>query len=166
MSRASPQPDPANRAVSRSLRIGIVASRFNGEIVDRLLDGCLDALDRAGQQASHRRLIRVPGAWELPWAVQALAGSGNYDAIVALGAVIRGETDHYAHIARECIRGLMDVNLRSATPVALGVLTTDTLAAARARVGGQGGHKGIDAAEAAIAMAAIRYRLHEDGDVT
>ncbi|EQD55952.1 6,7-dimethyl-8-ribityllumazine synthase, partial [mine drainage metagenome] len=97
--------------------------------------------------------------------VEALAGSGTYDAIVALGAVIRGDTDHYVHIARECIRGLMDVNLRSATPVALGVLTTDTLEAARERVGGAAWHKGVEAAVAAIEMATLRHRLHEDGAV-
>ncbi|MHB1543568.1 MAG: 6,7-dimethyl-8-ribityllumazine synthase [Gammaproteobacteria bacterium] len=166
MSRSTLSPAPIHRAVCGTLRIGIVASRFHAEIVDRLVSGCLDALDQAGQDASCRTLIRVPGAWELPWMVQALAGSGTYDAIVALGAVIRGETDHYAHIARECIRGLMDVNLRGATPIALGVLTTDTVESARERVGGRAGHKGVEAAAAAIEMATLRRRLHEEGDVS
>lgn len=166
MSRHSAPPLPVDRARVARLQIGVVASRFNVEVVDRLVDGCLLALDQAGQESRCRTLIRVPGAWELPWAVQALAGSGTYDAIVALGAVIRGETDHYAHLARSCVQGLMDVNLRSATPVALGVLTTDTLEAARERAGGRRGNKGEEAAHAALEMAALRQRLHEDGDVS
>jgi 6,7-dimethyl-8-ribityllumazine synthase len=166
MSRDQPSPVPVDRALCGKLRIGIVASRFHAEIVDRLLAGCLDALDRAGLEASGRILIRVPGAWELPWAVQALAGSGNYDAVIALGAVIRGETDHHAHLARECLRGLMDVSLRSATPITLGVLTTDTVEAARERAGGRAGHQGVEAALAAVELAAMRHRLHEDGAVS
>ena len=137
----------------------MVASRFNGEIVERLLGGALAALERHGLPAASLELVRVPGAWEIPQALDALARSGGFDALVALGAVIRGETAHFEYVAAECSRGVSEVALRRGVPVAFGVLTCDTLEQALARSGGAVGNQGEDAALAALEMAAVFERI-------
>lgn len=136
-------------------RVGLVASRFNGEVVERLLAGALAALERHGVPASAITVVRVPGAWEIPQALDALARSGGFDALVALGAVIRGETAHFEYVAGECSRGTTDVALRRGVPIAFGVLTCENLAQALARSGGEVGDAGGDAALAALEMAAV-----------
>ncbi len=133
------------------LRIAVVAARFNGLVVDQLVAGALAALASAGARAENISLLRVPGAFEIPAAARAAAE--RYDAVVALGAVIRGETPHFDYVAGECARGLMRVMLDTGVPVAFGVLTCDTVEQALARAGGAAGNKGADAALAAIEMA-------------
>ena len=137
----------------------MVASRFNGEVVERLLGGALAAFERHGLPASGVELVRVPGAWEIPQALDALARTGGFDALVALGAVIRGETAHFEYVAGECSRGASEVALRRGVPVAFGVLTCDTLEQALARSGGAAGNQGEDAALAALEMAAVFERI-------
>jgi 6,7-dimethyl-8-ribityllumazine synthase len=148
------------------VRIGIVASRFNEGIVESLLGGCLGTLEVAGLKEERRILIRVPGAWELPWAAQALVRRYRPDAVIALGAVIRGETDHYRHLARAVTDGLMTVGLDENVPVILGLLTTDTWEQALERSGGKAGHKGIESAEAALVMMALREQVRSDSSRT
>lgn len=144
---------------ARGLRIAIVAARFNGHVVDRLLEGALQALKAAGSNPEGIDLIRVPGAFEIPLAVKQAAASHRYDAVIALGAVIRGETPHFGYVAGECARGLMQVMLDSAVPVAFGVLTCDTVEQALDRAGGAAGNKGADAARVALEMASLRRRF-------
>jgi 6,7-dimethyl-8-ribityllumazine synthase len=152
------RPDAA--AVSgRGLRVALVAARFNGEIVDRLLEGALAELDRTGVAAKAREIVRVAGAWELPVALEALARRGGYDALVALGAVVRGDTPHFDYVAGECSRGCADVALRHVLPVGFGVLTCDTMEQARARAGGSAGNKGAEAVAAALDLAREVARL-------
>ena len=135
------------------LRVGVVAARFNREIVDALLAGAVAALDRAGVAADDRDIVRVAGAWEIPVALERLARRGRYDALVALAAVVRGATPHFDFIAGECSRGCMDVALRHAVPVGFGVLTCADFEQARARAGGDAGNKGEEAVDAALALA-------------
>ena len=137
---------------SAGCRVVIVASRFNRDIVDRLLSGALDALEETGTGRDEVRVVRVPGAFELPLAARRLADSGEYDAVVGLGCVIRGETPHFEHISRAAADGLERVSLDSGVPVGFGVLTTDTVDQALARSGGGVGNRGYDAAIAAIEM--------------
>lgn len=145
---------PSATALSAAgLRVAIVAARFNSEIVDALLSGALAALDRAAVAATDRTVVRVAGAWELPVALEMLARQGAFDALVALGAVIRGETPHFDYVAGESSRGAMDVALRHAVPVGFGILTCDDLEQARARAGGAAGNKGADAVDAALELA-------------
>ncbi len=134
------------------LRFAIAVSRFNPAITERLLEGAIASLQEAGCAEEDVSVTRVPGAWELPLAAQRLAGL-PVDAVICLGAVIRGDTPHFDYVAGECARGLMDVQLASGVPIVFGVLTTDTLEQAEARVGGAHGHKGADAALTAIEMA-------------
>jgi len=133
------------------LRFAIVVARFNSAITGRLLDGAREALKKAG--AASQEVFHVPGAFELPFAAKRLAGGGDYDAIIALGCVIRGETPHFDYVAGECARGLQQVALETGVPVAFGVLTTDTLEQAEARAGGAAGNKGFAAAMTAVEMA-------------
>jgi 6,7-dimethyl-8-ribityllumazine synthase len=147
MSQERPQPAAVRGA---GLRVGLVAARFNGEIVEKLLEGALEALDRAGVAADDRVVVRVPGAWEIPVALETLAAAGGLDALVALGAVVRGDTPHFDYVAGECSRGAMDVALRHRLPVGFGVLTCDDRAQAMARAGGAAGNKGAEAAWAAL----------------
>ncbi|MCM2268896.1 MAG: 6,7-dimethyl-8-ribityllumazine synthase [Thermoanaerobaculia bacterium] len=145
---------PSATALSAAgLRVGVVAARFNSEIVDRLLAGALEALDEAGVAGADRTVIRVAGAWEIPIALEALARQSGFDALVALGAVIRGETPHFDYVAGESSRGAMDVALRHAVPVGFGILTCDDVEQARARAGGDAGNKGADAVRAALDVA-------------
>jgi len=131
------------------LKFAVIVARFNSAITEKLLEGAQEALTKAG--ASGVTLFYVPGAFELPLAARRLAK--EYDAIIALGAVIRGETPHFEYVAGAAANGLQQVALETGTPVSFGVLTTNTLAEAEARAGGEHGNKGYDAAMTAIEMA-------------
>ena len=141
------------------LRIGIVVSRFNREIGEALLSACRAALEKHGVAASATRVATVPGALEVPLALQKMANTGRFDALIALGAVIRGETYHFEIVANESASGITTVALDAGIPVANGILTTDDEAQARARVV----QKGADCAAAAIEMARLMKRLDENG---
>lgn len=140
---------------AKGLRVALVVSRFNDTVSTRLLDGALDCLRRHGAKDADLTVVRVPGSWELPQVARRLAGTGAHDAIVALGALIRGETPHFDVIAHATARGLADAASATAVPVILGVLTTDSLEQALDRSGGKGGNKGWDAALSAIEMARL-----------
>ena len=133
-------------------RFCLVVSRFNSFVVERLLDGAIDALKRHGSEDSDLTLVRVPGAFEMPVVVQRLAAKGGYDAIVALGAVIRGGTPHFEYVAGECVKGIAHVSLKYGIPVAFGVLTVDSIEQAIERAGTKAGNKGAEAAMSAIEM--------------
>ncbi|HEX6535435.1 MAG TPA: 6,7-dimethyl-8-ribityllumazine synthase [Gemmatimonadaceae bacterium] len=141
-------------------RIAVVASRFNETITQRLVDGALDALTRHGAAFDDIDVVWVPGAWELPAAARFLLASERYHALVALGAVIRGETPHFDYVAGEASRGLADASAEFDVPVGFGLLTCDTMEQAEARAGGEHGNKGWDAALAALEMADLFDRLH------
>jgi 6,7-dimethyl-8-ribityllumazine synthase len=145
-----------NAGVSGSdMRIAIVAGRFNRFVVDQLVSGALDALDRQGIENSRQAMVWAPGAFELPLLADRIASSGKYDAIIALGAVIRGGTPHFDFVAGECASGLTRVSLDHGLPVVFGVLTTDTVEQALERAGTGEGNKGFDAAMTAIEMVEI-----------
>jgi 6,7-dimethyl-8-ribityllumazine synthase len=141
------------------LRIALVASRFNEAVVERLVAGAVDALARHGADPAGLELVRVPGAYDLPPVVRRIAASGRYDAVVALGAVIRGETPHFDYVAGECAAGLARIADETGVPVAFGVLTTDTEEQAFERAGGAEGNRGADAARAAIELAHLMRKL-------
>ncbi|HET9250499.1 MAG TPA: 6,7-dimethyl-8-ribityllumazine synthase [Candidatus Eisenbacteria bacterium] len=134
------------------LSIGIVLSRFNLEIGERLLNGARRALGEAGVSPGRIDEVRVPGAFELPWTARAMARSARYDAIVCLGAVVRGGTPHFDFVAGEAARGIARVSEETGVPVLFGVLTTDTMEQAMERSGGPMGNRGADAALAAVEM--------------
>ncbi|HTR79222.1 MAG TPA: 6,7-dimethyl-8-ribityllumazine synthase [Gemmatimonadaceae bacterium] len=140
-------------------RVAVAASRFNETITERLVDGALDALVRHGMAADDVDVVWVPGAWELPSAVRRLLASDRYCAIVALGAVIRGETPHFDYVAGEAARGLAAASAEFDVPVGFGLLTCDTVEQAEERAGGVHGNKGWDAALAALEMADLFDRL-------
>jgi 6,7-dimethyl-8-ribityllumazine synthase len=140
-------------------RIAMVAARFNAVVADKLVSGALETLRAEGVRDANLTLVRVPGAFEIPLAVKKLAASGAYDAIIALGAVIRGETPHFNFVAGECARGIAQVSLDTGIPVVFGVLTCDTLEQALARAGGRAGNKGADAARAALQMCSVLRKL-------
>ena len=140
-------------------RVGIVVSRFNESITRRLVDGALDALVRHGVRFEDIDVLWVPGAWELPLAVRGAMATEHYDAIVALGAVIRGETPHFDYVAGEASRGLADASIEGEIPVGFGLLTCDTLEQAEGRAGGAHGNKGWDAALAALEMVELMQQL-------
>jgi 6,7-dimethyl-8-ribityllumazine synthase len=140
-------------------RIAVVASRFNESITRALVDGAMDALVRHGTRFDDIDLLWVPGAWELPLAVRGALASERYDAIVALGAVIRGETPHFDYVAGEASRGLSDASTQADIPVGFGLLTCDSMEQAEARAGGAHGNKGWDAALAALEMADLMQQL-------
>ena len=133
-------------------RYAILVGRFNSFVVEALLDGALDTLKRHGVEDGQVTIIRAPGAWELPLVAQKAAKSGKYDAIIALGAVIRGGTPHFDFVAGECAKGLGVVSLESGLPVIFGVLTTDSIEQSIERSGTKAGNKGADAALTAIEM--------------
>ena len=143
----------------RGRRFAVVASRFNETVTQKLVDGALDALVRHGAAADDVDIVWVPGAWELPSAVRRLLASERYDALVALGAVIRGDTPHFDFVAGEASRGLANASTDFETPIGFGLLTCDTMAQAEARAGGEHGNKGWDAAVAALEMADLFARL-------
>ena len=140
-------------------RFAIVASRFNGFIVESLIAGALDTLHRHGVVEANIDLIRVPGAFEMPLAAQQLAASNRYDGIIALGAVIRGSTPHFEYVAGECTKGLAMVSLQHSIPVGFGVLTTDTIEQAVERAGTKAGNKGADATLSVLEMVSLLRRL-------
>jgi 6,7-dimethyl-8-ribityllumazine synthase len=135
------------------LRFAIVASRFNALIVEPLVAGALDAIVRTGGRDADVTLYRCPGAWELPQVVRAVVARGGVDAVIALGAVIRGATPHFDYVAAEAAKGVAQAAMGSTIPVTFGVLTTDTIEQAIERAGTKAGNKGFDAAMAAIEMA-------------
>ena len=141
------------------LKFAIVVARFNSFITDRLLSGALDALKRSGAPKASIDIVKVPGSWELPLTAKTLAATNRYAAIIALGAVIRGDTPHFDHVANQAATGLAAVALESRVPVAFGVLTTNTVEQAIDRAGGKSGNKGYDAAITAIEMADLLRRL-------
>jgi 6,7-dimethyl-8-ribityllumazine synthase len=145
--------------VVRDLRFAVVTTRFNEFVVDSLLKGALDALRRHGATDKQIEIVRVPGAFDLPVAARKLATSRRYEALIALGAVIRGQTPHFDYVAGECASGLARIALESGVPIAFGVLTTDTMEQAVDRAGGKAGNKGADAALAALEMANLLRRL-------
>lgn len=143
------------------LKFAVLCARFNDFITERLLAGALDALKRSGANTDDVEIVKVPGSWELPLAAKTLAGRKRHDAIVALGAVIRGETPHFDHVAAQAARGLAAVELETGIPIAFGVLTTNTIEQAIDRAGGKSGNKGFDAALTAIEMADLMRRLRK-----
>jgi len=145
--------------LAEGLRFAIVVSRFNDFICTRLVDGAMDALRRHGASEEKVVLVKVPGAFEIPLVAKKLALSGQYDAVVCLGAVIRGATPHFDYVAAEVSKGIANVALDSDTPVTFGVLTTDTLEQAIERAGSKSGNKGVEAAIAAIEMANLYKKL-------
>ena len=147
--------------VARGLRVALLASRFNHFIVDRLVEGATDCVKRHG--GDDVTLVRAPGAWELPLICQTLARSGRFDAIVALGAVIRGSTPHFDYVAGEVTKGLAQVSMATGVPVTFGVLTVDTIEQAIERAGTKAGNKGWEAASSAIEMANLQRVLKADG---
>ena len=141
------------------VRVGILASRFNEVIVSKLIDGAADALARHGVDLDTVDLAWVPGAFEIPAAAKKMAESGRYDALICLGAVIRGETDHYEHVATEVTKGIAQVSLSSGIPVLYGVLTTDTVEQALNRAGLKSGNKGFECAMDALEMVNLFKQL-------
>ncbi len=146
-------------------RIGIVVSRFNEIVTDQLLSGALEGLAEAGVPGDHLEVARVPGAWEIPGALRRFGYSGRFDALIALGAVIRGGTPHFDYVCRGVADGVADVGAETELPVIFGVLTTDTLEQALERAGGRGGtgssNKGSEAATAALEMIDLYRQMDE-----
>jgi 6,7-dimethyl-8-ribityllumazine synthase len=140
-------------------RFAIAAAKFNAEVVDRLLDGAIDGLTKHGVSRNDIDVVRVPGAFELPLVCSRLAETGRYAAVIALGAVIRGETDHYDYVCQAATYGLTQAALTTGVPILFGVLTCQTDELALARAGGSAGNKGYDVAEAAIEMARLLVKL-------
>ncbi len=144
---------------ARGTRFGIAVARFNSFISERLLEGALDTLTRHGADAANIEVVRVPGAFEMPLALKAMAESKKYDALIALGCVIRGETPHFEYVAGECSRGVAQVSLQYHLPVGFGVLTVDTIEQAIERAGAKAGNKGADAALTVIEMVNLLKKL-------
>ena len=147
---------------AQGLHFGLVVSRFNSFITDRLLAGALDALSREGAGERQIEIVRVPGSFEIPLAAKKLAAAGRCDAIVCIGCILRGETSHYDYVASETSRGIQLAQLDSGVPMAFCVLTCDTLEQAIDRAGLKGGNKGFEAALGAIEMARLSRKLLKD----
>ena len=139
--------------VATGLRLAIVTTRWNHFITDRLVEGALDTIERHGGDTAATSLIKVPGAFEIPLAVSQLAKSGKYDAIIAIGAVIRGSTPHFDYVAGEATKGISQVSVATGVPIAFGVITADSIEQAIERAGTKMGNKGAEAALVAIEMA-------------
>jgi len=137
---------------AKGCRFGIAVSRFNSFISDRLVEGAVDALQRHGADAEAIDIVKVPGAFEIPLAAQKMARSGKYDAVLCLGAVIRGSTPHFDYVSAEVSKGVAAVGLETGLPVVFGVLTTDNVEQAIERAGTKAGNKGFDAALSAVEM--------------
>jgi len=144
---------------AQGLKFGIVAARFNDFITGRLVEGALDGLQRHGAAEGDIEIVKVPGAYEIPLAAKMLAQSKKYNAIICLGAVIRGATPHFEYVSAEVSKGIASVSLDSNVPVIFGVLTTDTIEQAIERAGTKGGNKGWDAALSAIEMANLMRQI-------
>lgn len=138
--------------IVRGARFGLLVARWNSFVVESLLEGAIDALVRHGASQSDLQIVRVPGAFEMPIAAQKMAASGNYDAIIALGAVIRGGTPHFEYVAGEATKGMAQVSLQSGVPLTFGLLTVDSIDQAIERSGTKAGNKGAEAAMSAIEM--------------
>ena len=147
------------KIVAKGMKFGIAASRFNDFICGRLIDGAMDALIRAGAEEKDVQIFKVPGAFELPLMAQKLAKTNRFDAIICLGAVIRGATPHFEYISAEVSKGIANVGLDTGIPVAFGVLTTDTIEQAIERAGTKAGNKGWDAAMTAIEMVDVLKKV-------
>lgn len=147
----------------RGRRFGIVVSRFNQFIGTRLLDGAVDGLLRHEVDRDAIDIAWVPGAFEIPLAASRMARSGNYDAVICLGAVIRGSTPHFDYVAAEVSKGIASVGLETGVPVTFGVLTTDTVEQAVERAGAKSGNKGFEAAMTAIEMVSLLAELERTG---
>jgi 6,7-dimethyl-8-ribityllumazine synthase len=156
----APPPEPVDAS---GMRIAVVAGRFNDQVTKPLLDGALSTLDDHGLAADAVPVHWVPGAFEIPIVAQRLAATHAYDALICLGAVIRGNTPHFEFVAGECAAGIARVALKLGVPCSFGVLTTDSLDQALARCGGDEGNKGAEAARTAIEMAALLRRLPHPG---
>ena len=160
---AVPREHEGKLVVPPGSRFALVVSRFNHFIVDRLVDGALDALRRHGADLALAAIVRVPGAWEMPVAAARIVrgkggvagGAARFDAVIALGCVIRGSTPHFDYVAAEVTKGLANVSIDTGIPIALGVLTTDTIEQAIERAGTKGGNKGFEAACSAIEMVSL-----------
>lgn len=138
--------------VSRNSKFCLVVARFNDFITERLLDGAVDTLRRHGASDADMEIVRCPGAFELPLVVKAVADSGKYDAVIALGCVIRGGTPHFEYVANECVKGLSQVMMQNSIPVAFGVLTVDSIEQAIERAGTKAGNKGVEATLSVLEM--------------
>jgi 6,7-dimethyl-8-ribityllumazine synthase len=145
--------------LARDLRFAFIAARFNDFVVEPLIRGALDALKRHGANEKQIEIVRVPGAFDIPLVARKLAQSRRYDALITLGAVVRGQTPHFDYVAGECASGISRIALETGVPIAFGVLTTDTMEQATDRAGGKAGNKGADAALVAIEMANLLRRL-------
>ena len=141
--------------IGEGKRFGIIASRFNDFISEKLVSGALDALTRTGTSSEDIDILKVPGAFEIPLAAQQMAGSGKYHAVICLGAVIRGATPHFDYVSAEVSKGIAQVSLETRIPVIFGILTTDTVEQAIERAGTKSGNKGWSAAMAAVEMANV-----------
>ena len=144
---------------AQGIRVGIVAGRFNDFVVDHLINGAVDTLVRHGAKEKDIEIARVPGAVEIPLAVKHMGKTGKYDAIIALGAVIRGGTPHFEYVAGECSKGLGQLNLELDMPIAFGVLTVDTIEQAIERAGTKAGNKGAEAAMSTIEMVNVLRQI-------
>jgi 6,7-dimethyl-8-ribityllumazine synthase len=147
------------KLVAKGLKFGIVLSRFNNFISDRLLEGALDALKRSGAEEADCSVVRVPGSFEIPLAAKKMAKSGRYDAIICLGCIIRGATPHFEYIATEVTKGIASIALESEIPISFGVLVTESIEQAIERAGTKVGNKGFDAALSAIEMANLMKEI-------
>jgi 6,7-dimethyl-8-ribityllumazine synthase len=147
---------------AKGLKFGIVVSRYNNFIGERLLEGALDAIKRNGGSEDNCCVVRVPGAFEIPMAAKKLAKGGRYDAIICLGTVIRGATQHYAYIATEVTKGIAHLSLEHEIPVGFGILITETLEQAIERAGTKAGNKGFDATMTVIEMANLMKALEKE----
>lgn len=153
--------NPASVASARGMRLGVVVSDYHAAITQRLLDGCLRTLLRCGARHNDIIVAHVPGAFELPAGAHLLASSGRFDALICLGCVIKGQTRHDEYINRAVAGGIIQLSLLIKTPVVYGVLTTDNLKQAKERAGGRFGNKGVEAAGAAVRMAALKDALRQ-----
>jgi 6,7-dimethyl-8-ribityllumazine synthase len=151
---------------ARGLRFGIAVSRFNSFITDRLLSAAVDALERAGAQSGDVDVVHVPGSFELPLSAKKMAQTGNYDALIAVGCVLRGETTHYDYVCAETSRGLQLAQMDTGVPIIFCVLTCDTLEQAIDRAGLKGGNKGFEAGLSAIEMAQLSRKLRPTASAT
>jgi 6,7-dimethyl-8-ribityllumazine synthase len=147
---------------ARGARYALVAARFNEMVVGKLVEGALDCFRSHGVAEDDLFVAWVPGAFEIPFVAERLASTGGYDAVVCLGAVVRGETPHFDYVAGECARGVRQVGLETGVPVVFGVLTTETMAQAVDRAGGKHGNKGWDSAMAAMEMASVLNQLPKE----
>jgi 6,7-dimethyl-8-ribityllumazine synthase len=163
MAESGPKVIEGNLVVPPGARFALVASRFNHFIVDRRVEGALDAIARHGGALERVTIVRVPGAWEIPTAVARLARKGATDGIIALGAVIRGSTPHFDYVAGEVTKGIAAVALDTGVPVTFGILTTDTIEQAIERAGTKSGNKGWEAALGAIEMVSLAAALDGAG---